>query len=325
MSIYSFGYVEMQAYKSIHAAIQNLSTHAIIPVIDMEKALSIYKKALSESVQGYMYNQNQIKMRRGYSGCEIEFELCAEFGEGRIQTDIRVIPEIAEIMNLARKKNTVYEKIKTVYTYFVKNFEYKYEQAEELRYHSAISAFLYRKSVCEGFALSFANILNRLEIPCGIITGYAAFNVAQGLHTWNVVELDKNCYHLDVTCDICTKEKERELFDYFLLDDGLIRRDHIWSDGSVPSANDSTKELYTKRGLCFRNEQECINAIVTGLKQKKPRIDFRFVSEKNSADASLETARSFFNIAQTQTQCNYRSVSFSANNTSGTIHYSVKY
>ena len=248
MSIYSFGYVEMQAYKSIHAAIQNLSTHAIIPVIDMEKALSIYKKALSESVQGYMYNQNQIKMRRGYSGCEIEFELCAEFGEGRIQTDIRVIPEIAEIMNLARKKNTVYEEIKTVYTYFVKNFEYKYEQAEELRYHSAISSFLYRKSVCEGFALSFANILNRLEIPCGIITGYAAFNVAQGLHTWNVVELDKKRSKVFLDGEFAFVLYKGELRDYKIKVGNELAPTapvfHPLSDEQQQAVDDAIQKLY---------------------------------------------------------------------------------
>lgn len=325
MSIYSFGHVEMQAYRNICAAIQNHNTHAEIPAMDMENALSIYKKALSESLQGYMYNQNQIRMRSGFFGCEIDFYLCDEFDNGRIQTDIRVIPEIAEIMNIARKEKTVYEAIKVVYAYFVENFEYAYDQINELKYHSALSVFLYRKSVCEGFALALSNILNRLGIPCGIITGYSGLNGARGAHAWNIVELDKKYYHLDVTWDICTKDKEGKLFDYFLLDDRLAQRDHRWNDTSVPNASDSTRELYTYKGLCCRNEQECISVIVSGLKQKKTSIDFRFISVRRGVGISLEDVRRYFELAVNQGHFAYRSVSFSVNGTCGTVHFSVKY
>lgn len=76
---------------------------------------------------------------------------------------------------------------------------------------------MYRKSVCEGFALAFANVLNRLGIPCGIVTGYSSLDGTFGAHAWNIVELDRKYYHLDVTWDICTKEKEIDTFDYFFL------------------------------------------------------------------------------------------------------------
>lgn len=324
MSIYFFDRVEKQVYNSICAAIQNSSTRAEIPAIAMDKALDIYKKALSESLQGYRYNQNQIKMRSVFLSYEIEFELCAEFDNGQIQTDIRVIPEIAEIMNMARKEKTVYEAIKTVYTYFVNSFEYAYDKADNTRYHSAISVFLYRKSVCEGFALALANVLNRLGIPCGIITGYSEINGVNGAHAWNIVELDKKYYHLDVTWDICTKNKGSGLFDYFLLDDTLAQKDHRWSDIHVPHATDSTKELYAYKGLRCSTEQECIRVIVSGLKQRKSSIDFR-LTNRNHAKIRNEDARRYFETAAGQGCFAYRSISYSVNSTCGTVHFSVNY
>lgn len=51
-----------------------------------------------------MYNQNQIRMRSGVWGSRIEFEMCDEFENGRIAIDIQVIPEITEIMSMARKE-----------------------------------------------------------------------------------------------------------------------------------------------------------------------------------------------------------------------------
>lgn len=126
MSIYSFSDIELQAYKNIWIAIQNYDVHAELPAIDSEKVLTLYKKVLSESKSGYMYNQNQIRMRSGVWGSRIEFEMCDEFENGRIAIDIQVIPEITEIMSMARKEKSVYDAVKSVYAYFVKNFEYDY-------------------------------------------------------------------------------------------------------------------------------------------------------------------------------------------------------
>ena len=88
MSIYSFSDIELQAYKNIWIAIQNYDVHAELPAIDSEKALTLYKKVLSESKSGYMYNQNQIRMCNGYWGSRIEFGMCDEFKNGRITIDI---------------------------------------------------------------------------------------------------------------------------------------------------------------------------------------------------------------------------------------------
>lgn len=77
------------------------------------------------------------------------------------------------------------------------------------------SPFLYRKVVCEGFAFAFAYIMNRMDIPCGIITGASTLNASNGLHAWNIIFLENRFYHVDVTWDICTKEKCGYLFDFF--------------------------------------------------------------------------------------------------------------
>lgn len=325
MSIYSFNNIELQAYTNIRAAVQNYDTHAELPTIDLEKALALYKKALSESNSGYMYNQNQIRMRNSFLGYRIDFDMCDEFKDGRIKTDIRVIPEITEIMSIARKEKSVYEAIKSVYAYFVRNFEYAYNQGTDLKYHSAISVFLYRKSVCEGFALAFSNVLNRLGIPCGIITGYSGLNGVNSAHAWNIVKLDKKYYHLDVTWDICTKEKGSDIFDYFFLDDRLARKDHQWSDASIPVALDGTKEFYMQNECCCVNEQECVSVMAAGLRRKKTNISFRFIGNDSQAIISVQNIKRLFELAANRGHFVYRSVSFSVNSMCGTVYFSLTY
>lgn len=325
MSVYSFTKIELQAYSNIWNAIQNYDTHAELPAIDLENALALYKKALSESNSGYMYNQNQIRMCNGFLGSRIDFEMCDEFKNGRIATDIRVIPEITEIMSMARREKSVYDAVKSVYAYFVKNFEYAYNSGTDLKYHSAISVFMYRKSVCEGFALAFANVLNRLGIPCGMVTGQSSFDGRFGAHAWNIVELDKKYYHLDVTWDICTKEKGIDTFDYFFLDDKLVRKDHQWNDASIPVASDNSKEFYKKNECCCRNEQECVSVITAGLRKNKTNICFRYIGNERQATMSVQNIKRIFEIAVNRGRLVYRSVSFSVNSMCGTVYFSLTY
>lgn len=325
MSIYSFSDIELQAYKNIWIAIQNYDVHAELPAIDSEKALTLYKKVLSESKSGYMYNQNQIRMCNGYWGSRIEFEMCDEFKNGRITIDIRVMPEIIKIMSMARKEKNVYDAVKSVYTYFVKNFDYAYNLGTDLKYHSAVSVFMYKKSVCEGFALAFANVLNRLGIPCGIVNRSSSFDGTFGAHAWNIVESDRKYYHLDVTWDICTKEKGIDTFDYFWLDDKLVRKDHQWNDPSIPAASDSTKEFYTKNERCCINERECVSVIVAGLRQKKTNISFRFIGNNCQNVIESQNLERLFECAAKRCHLDYHSVSLLVNSTGGIVHFSLNY
>lgn len=100
-----------------------------------------------------MYNQNQIRMCNGYWGSRIEFEMCDEFKNGRITIDIRVMPEIIKIMSMARKEKNVYDAVKSVYTYFVKNFDYAYNLGTDLKYHSAVSVFMYKNQFAKDLHL----------------------------------------------------------------------------------------------------------------------------------------------------------------------------
>ena len=334
MSIYSFSDIELQAYKNIWIAIQNYDVHAELPAIDSEKVLTLYKKVLSESKSGYMYNQNQIRMRSGVWGSRIEFEMCSScvlelilvlFFSSLFELISTQATAITEIMSMARKEKSVYDAVKSVYAYFVKNFEYAYNLESDLRYHSAISVFMYRKSVCEGFALAFANVLNRLGIPCGIVTGYSSLDGTFGAHAWNIVELDRKYYHLDVTWDICTKEKEIDTFDYFFLDDSLVRKDHQWNDPSIPVASDSTKEFYKKNKCCCINEQECISVITVGLRQRKTNISFRFIGNDSQVIINMQNIKRLFELAVNRGHFVYRSVLLSVNSMGGTAHFSLTY
>lgn len=72
-------------------------------------------------------------------------------------------------------------------------------------------------TVCAGYAAAYMDILNRLGIPCVTVTS------EEMNHAWNLVQLDGQWYHVDVTWDDPTEDIQgRVKHQYFLLTDEEI-------------------------------------------------------------------------------------------------------
>jgi hypothetical protein len=101
------------------------------------------------------------------------------------------------------------------------------------------------KALCEGYAKSFSYLCNKVGIENMIVTG--ATDVA---HMWNMVKIEGNWYHVDVTWDkpdaaITEMYPDMVLYQYFMVTDSVIENDHnIWSVGYDPPHAYGTKENY---------------------------------------------------------------------------------
>lgn len=84
-----------------------------------------------------------------------------------------------------------YATIKYLYEYIVLNTDY----GEVTRDHQNISSVLLDKvSVCNGYSKTLQFLLGKKGIPCIIVNGDA-----KGNHAWNIVCVDGEYYHVDVT------------------------------------------------------------------------------------------------------------------------------
>ncbi len=111
----------------------------------------------------------------------------------------------------ANKKSSVAEKIEYVNDYIKTNNTYGYGTKVEgdknvdtdkaAFVHTSYGALVNHESVCEGYAKSFKAVLDRLEIPCVLISGYV-YNTKSSTyepHMWNYVQVEDMWYGVDVT------------------------------------------------------------------------------------------------------------------------------
>ena len=94
-----------------------------------------------------------------------------------------------------------YEKIRQVHNWMIENIEYDVNLEAEEPY-SISGALTEGKAVCEGYARAFKYIMDKLNIPCILVSGTGTnSNGQRESHAWNYVQLDGNWYAIDVTWD----------------------------------------------------------------------------------------------------------------------------
>lgn len=112
-------------------------------------------------------------------------------------------------------------RVLAIHDYIIENTEYGDE--DEVTHHWGYGALLEGKAVCIGYTYATHLLLQAAGVYSRIQTGYAAGEE----HAWNVVTIDGKEYHLDVTWDDPVGSEDVR-YDYFLVDEQTIRKDHNW-------------------------------------------------------------------------------------------------
>lgn len=125
------------------------------------------------------------------------------------------------------------QKAIALHEYLTVNCEYDYENylAEIIpdESYNAYGVFVKRIAVCQGYALAYKYLLNRLGIDCYMVTS-DAMN-----HAWNLIKLDGQYYQVDVTWDDPTWDRVgRSVHTYMFCSDGVFQdAEHKHRDWSV--------------------------------------------------------------------------------------------
>ena len=118
-----------------------------------------------------------------------------------------------QILSTVTEKNDYYKIVK-IHNWIVDNVEYNLN--ESTNNSNIYGALKDKKVVCEGYARLFKSLMDKLEIPCILVSG-EGIDLDAGTsenHAWNYVYLKGNWYAIDATWD-----------DPVMLGNGIIDQD----------------------------------------------------------------------------------------------------
>lgn len=160
------------------------------------------------------------------------------------EEDLYVLNKATEIIDeIITDDMSDYEKELAVYNWQVKYISYDEEAFSAFPddidnyYHKPYGVLKYHTAICVGNATTFKLFMDLLEIDCKII-----HSTEEGEHAWNMVCLDDEWYHVDVTFD--SGIDGVPVYDYFNVPDSFKENGgYPWDRAEFPEAN-SLKYTY---------------------------------------------------------------------------------
>ena len=126
------------------------------------------------------------------------------------------------ISEINKKAKTDKEKLKMLYNYFCNTMEYDLhgtaDERGNVKYYkypfknyknwkisqeNKYPALICNKGVCMTFSEAFADLSNKLGIPCRRVSGFTTM-----AHSWNIVLINNEIKHIDVAFAIMNKNKQ---------------------------------------------------------------------------------------------------------------------
>ncbi len=148
------------------------------------------------------YKKITINVEKTYLNIDIE----------RINNKIKQIEN-----NIITKDMNNTEKIKAFHDYIINNVSYDSDYIDNdlddiyHRSHNAIGPLFYNKSLCGGYTDVMSVFLDQLNVP--------NYRISSEYHIWNLVNIDNNWLHLDLTWDDpITNGKPILIDEFFLID-----------------------------------------------------------------------------------------------------------
>lgn len=261
---------EKSAYEQMLAGFKSLAPTIRITRLEPARLAEVYLRLKLDTpllfhVTGYSY--------RFYPGAE-HVELLPEylFDKGKIRTHQQAIAARIERLTRPLRGKSQLEKEIAIHDFILDSV--RYDKLKKSYSHEIIGPLTQGVGVCEGIAKTVKALCDAVQLPCIVALSEAA--PERGVkyrHTWNVITVDGQRYHLDATFDN-SLQRGTPRYDYFNLDDRHIFRDHETLVLPLPPC--TADKGYYYRPLSFTKPEDVENRARQALRKKQPHFVFHW-------------------------------------------------
>lgn len=191
-----------------------------------------------------------------------------------------VVAYVRQVLpSIVNEQMSIFEKEKAIHDWIINNVDYDYTYTS----YDAYKAINTGKTVCNGYAM-LANIMfNEAGIPSIVVVGTANNGVKTENHAWNLVNLNGNWYHVDLTWDDAGNGNIR--YDYFNLRTEEIRKNHYPTSIYPTTAKQSFADLLV--ATYGSDTQKYLGLYNTQVFDKVNSIDELTLYVKNKLDSNV--------------------------------------
>ena len=209
-------------YDAMLAGMEALAPGIRVPRLDGPELSDIYLRLKLDTPLLFYVTGFQYRWMPGADHVELLPEYL--FDKGKIRQHRQAVA--ARLDRLARPLQGKSDRDKelAIHAFILENV--RYDKLKKPYSHEIIGPLTQGVGVCEGIAKTVKALCDAVQLPCIVALSEAA--PERGVkyrHTWNVITVDGQRYHLDATFDN-SLQRGTPRYDYFNLDDRHIFRDH---------------------------------------------------------------------------------------------------
>lgn len=208
----------------------------------------------------------------------------------------QVLAEVERIVaSIITDSMSDYTKEIVLHDYLVKNFKYDYQNYTNSTVPDEayqITGFIKNKmGVCNAYAYTFQLMAKLAGLDTEVIKG----ELDGEKHAWNLIKLDNEYYHLDVTSDDPIPDSgDNVRYDYFNMSDEQADNDYTWVVEEYPAANGTKYNYFTYNSIVVTDYESFSDVIRNALSLGSQSVSFwskGYVIE--NIDMFYEFAREF--------------------------------
>ena len=284
-----------EIYRELYDRIKNYEDSAeLYASVSTDDFWTAYYAVLADHPEFFWVGSSAQVKESAISGKVISYELSTTVeAESRDYLRSRLEEAADECIAGIPSDASDYQKIKAVYEYLINTTDYDSGSPDNQNIQSAL---LNHRSVCAGYSRAFQYILHRMGMFCTYVTGNTADG---GDHGWNIVRINGNYYHVDVTWgdpvfvnqmeDIASSSAMN--YNYLCCTDEEIYQTHIpKTQVALPECTDDSYNYYKLNGMYYDSfDYDTIyQALMNSVWSDQNYIVMKFGSEQGYQTAKYE-------------------------------------